>query len=147
MVRRKSILFSTVIVSGFTIITKFLGLIKQSVLAAYCGATIETDSFFVATGTMVSLCGTVFSALSISLLTIHTEILVNEGRYRANGLINAVLRAFLPFSAILTLSFLVFAPYVARFLAPTYQGEQLDNLAHDISIMSIEFIPYCYFFN
>ena len=66
MKTKKSILFSTVMVSLFTVLIKFLGLIKQSVLAADCGATIETDAFFVATGTMTSLCGTVFSALSIS---------------------------------------------------------------------------------
>ena len=142
---KKGILISTVMVSIFTIVIKFLGLVKQSVLAAYCGATIETDAFFVATGTMVSLCGTVFSALSISLLTIHTEVLVNKGRNRANELINAALHTFLPIAIILTLLFAMFSPVVARFLAPTYQGEQLNDLAFDIRIMSVEFILYCYY--
>lgn len=108
MKTKKSILFSTVMVSLFTVLIKFLGLIKQSVLAAYCGATIETDAFFVATGTMTSLWGTVFSALSISFLTIHTETLVNEGREKANGLVNAVLRTFIPVSIVLTLVFAFF---------------------------------------
>lgn len=145
MKTKKSILFSTVMVSLFTVLIKFLGLIKQSVLAAYCGATIETDAFFVATGTMTSLCGTVFSALSISFLTIHTETLVNEGREKANGLVNAVLRTFIPVSIVLTLLFAVFSRTVARFLAPAYQGEQLGDLAFDIRIMSVEFILCCYY--
>lgn len=145
MKNKKSILVSTVMVSLFTVLIKFLGLIKQSVLAAYCGATIETDAFFVATGTMTSLCGTIFSALSISLLTIHTRLLVNEGREKANGLINAVLRTFLPISAVLALLFSVFAPFVARFLAPSYQGAQISDLAYDIRIMSAELILYCYY--
>lgn len=145
MKNKKSILVSTVMVSLFTILIKFLGLIKQSVLAAYCGATIETDAFFVATGTMTSLCGTVFSALSISFLTIHTETLVNEGREKANGLVNAVLRIFIPVSIVLTLLFAVFSRTVAKFLAPAYQGEQLGDLAFDIRIMSVEFILCCYY--
>lgn len=145
MEKKRSILFSTVMVSIFTILTKFLGLVKQAVFAACCGATIETDAFFVATGTIVSLCGTVFSALAISLLTIHTEILINEGRDKANGLINAVLRTFLPVSTVLSFLFFLFAPFVAKFLAPAYQGEQLNDLAYDIRIMSVEFILYCYY--
>ena len=145
MRNKRSILVSTVMVSLFTVLIKFLGLVKQSVLAAYCGATIETDAFFVATGTMTSLCGTVFSALSISFLTIHTETLVNEGRDKANGLVNAVLRTFIPVSVILTLLFTVFSPVVAKFLAPAYQGEQLNDLAFDIRVMSVEFILCCYY--
>ena len=43
----KSILKSTVIVTIVTFGIKVLGLIKQAVLAAYCGATEETDAFFI----------------------------------------------------------------------------------------------------
>ena len=79
------------------------------------------------------------------VLTIHTETLVNEGREKANGLVNAVLRTFIPVSIVLTLVFAFFSRTVAKFLAPAYQGEQLGDLAFDIRIMSVEFILCCYY--
>ena len=87
MTKEKKILFSTIQVTALTLFVKFLGLIKQSVLAACCGATMETDAFFLATGTMVNLSTIIFSAISISLLTIHTNVLFHQSicDYSATG--------------------------------------------------------------
>lgn len=145
MSKRKGILFLTVMVTGISFLIKLLGLIKQSVLAAYCGATLETDAFFIATGILVSLCIVVFSALSISLLTIHTDVLVKEGRDKANELINAVLRVFIPVSLGLSLLFFLGAPLAAKLFAPSYTGEKLTVLTHYIRLMSISFVLWCYF--
>ena len=49
MAKEKKILLSTLQVTLITLFAKFLGLVKQSVLAASCGATMETDAFFIAT--------------------------------------------------------------------------------------------------
>lgn len=144
-IMKRGVVYSTFIVSTFTIIIKFLGLIKQSVLASVCGATIETDAFFVATGTMTSLSGTVFSAVSISLLTLYTEKLVTEGRYKANQLINTVLRVFIPISLAFSAFFALFASTIAKILAPSYIGIQLENLSCDIRMMSVEFLLSCYY--
>ena len=46
MGREKKILFSTMQVTVITLFVKFLGLIKQSVLAACCGATNEDRCIF-----------------------------------------------------------------------------------------------------
>ena len=142
---KKGLIYSTFLVSIFTIIIKFLGLIKQSVLAAVCGATIETDIFFVATGTMTSLSGTVFSSLSISLLTLYTERLVTKGRFKANELINTVLRFFIPISFAFSVIFSLFALPISRILAPSYSGIQLQKLTYDIQIMSVDFLLTCYY--
>ena len=64
MTKKNNIVKSTISVGVFTFLIKFLGLIKQSVIASYCGATIETDAFFIATGILVSLCIVIFSAVS-----------------------------------------------------------------------------------
>lgn len=142
---KRGIVSSTILVSIFTIVIKFLGLIKQAVLASVCGATVETDAFFVATGTMISLSSTVFSALSISLLTLYTEKLVTQGRLKANTLINTVLQVFIPISLILSLFFIFFASAISKFLAPSYSGMQLKDLTYDIRIMAADFVLTCYY--
>ena len=141
----KSILTSTLYVTLLTFLIKFLGLVKQSVLAAFCGATDDTDAFFIASGVLLQLCTMIFSAISISLLTVHTQTLVNKGREMSNDLINAVLRYFLPISVLITLIFLIGAPYVARFLAPLYSESQIENLAHYIRLMRCVFVLWCYY--
>ena len=141
MTKEKKILFSTIQVTAITLFVKFLGLIKQSVLAAYCGATLETDAFFLATGTMVNLSTIIFSAISISLLTIHTNVLFQQGRKASNRLINAALKFFVPVAVV----FYFFSPVVAKILAPAYQGRELTILADYIRTMSISFILWCYF--
>lgn len=145
MTKEKKILFSTIQVAAITLFVKFLGLIKQSVLAAYCGATLETDAFFLATGTMVNLSTIIFSAISISLLTIHTNVLFQQGRKASNRLINAALKFFVPVAVVLTVIFYFFSPVVAKILAPAYQGRELTILADYIRTMSISFILWCYF--
>lgn len=141
----KKMLFSTMKVVAISIIIKALGLIKQAVLAAYCGASAETDAFFVATGTMVNISTIVFSAISVSLLTIHTNTLISEGRKEANKLINAVLRVFLPIAFLFSIVFFLAATYVAKILAPTYQGDEIRILANYIRAMSPVFVLWCYY--
>lgn len=145
MTKEKKIFISTVQVTAITMFIKFLGLIKQSVLAAYCGATLETDAFFIATGTMVNLSTIIFSAISISLLTVHTQILFNEGRTKSNDLINAVLRVFIPIACCLTLLFYFGAPIAAKILAPAYHGEEIHLLSEYIKTMAIAFVLWGYF--
>ena len=142
---KKSIISSTMWVSLLAVFIKFLGLVKQSVLAAYCGATEETDMFFIVSGVLVMLCTMIFSAISVSLLIMHTDKLMHEGRESANDLINKVLRSFLPVSVLITLFFIVAAPWVAKFLAPTYSPEQILVMAKYIRMMSAVFILWCYF--
>ena len=71
MAKEKKILLSTLQVTLITLFVKFLGLVKQSVLAASCGATMETDAFFIATGTMVNLSTVIFCHINFALDNSH----------------------------------------------------------------------------
>lgn len=145
MQKKRGIIHSTILVTMITFLIKFLGLVKQSILAAVCGATSETDAFFVGSGVIVSLCIVIFSAISISLLSLHTDVLLKEGREKSNDLINAVLRVFIPISIGITLIFFVFSTPIGKLLAPAYEGEQLQLLSHYIRVMSSAFILWCYY--
>lgn len=140
-----AIVSSTIKVTLITFFIKFLGIIKQSILASYCGANENTDIFFIATGILINLCGVIFSAISISLLTIHTERLIEKGRKSANELINAVLRVFIPISVILMCAFGLWSNFFAKIFAPSYNYEQLAVLSKYIKVMSVAFVPWCYY--
>ena len=143
--KQRSILSSTLQVTAAMLLIKLLGVLKQSLIAAICGATAETDAYFVATGVIIALCSVIFSSLSISLLSIHTERLVTEGREASNNLINAVLRVFIPIAIAIAVLTVVFSHGVAKILAPSYEGEQLRLLAEYIRLMSAMFVFTCYY--
>ena len=143
--KKKSIVASTLQVSLALFFIKILGVLKQVLLAAICGANAETDAYFVATGVTIALCSALFSSVSVSFLSMHTERLITKGRESSNNLINVVLRVFIPLSAAIAVFFAVCAPVVAKVLAPSYQGEQLQILANYIRIMSVMFVFSCYY--
>lgn len=143
--RSKHIVKTTFFVTVFTFSIKVFGLIKQTILAAFCGATTETDAFFIATGILAQLCVVIFSAISISLLTIHTNTLIKEGREKSNDLINGALRVFLPISFGISVIFFVGSPIAAKIFAPSYTSDELAVLTHYIRIMSCTFVLWCYY--
>lgn len=142
---KKGIFVSALQVSAALFIIKILGVCKQALIAAICGATAETDAYFIATGVITALCTVVFSALSISLLSIYTDRLIKQGRDSASKLISSTLLVFLPVALAITFLFMIGSPAIAKILAPSYSGEQLRPFIRYIRIMAPMFICYCYF--
>lgn len=99
---KKSIAFSAIQITIIMFIIKILGVVKQSVIAAICGATAETDAYFIASGVIIALCTVCFSSVSISFLSMHTKRLIQEGRKSSNNLVNAVLRLYIPIAILIS---------------------------------------------
>ncbi|MBR3507339.1 MAG: murein biosynthesis integral membrane protein MurJ [Lachnospiraceae bacterium] len=145
MKKERSILKSTLWVTLFSFVIKFLGLIKQSVIATICGATMETDAFFIASGILISLCIVLFSAISISLLSMYTEKVVKKGEENARALIHDALCLFMPLAILISITVFLFSDQIGRLLAPQYQEDQIRVLSQYIQIMSAVFVIWCYF--
>ena len=141
---KKNIFISSIMVTLFTIFIKVLGLIKHTLMASNIGATFETDAFYISTGVIGQLAITIFSALSISLLSMYANKKENNGLQEANSLINDVIRVFIPVSCFITLIIFTFASSFAQLLAPKYSSEEILKLTYYIRIMSFSFIPCCY---
>ena len=144
--RESNILKSSIIVTIIYFLIKVLGLLKQSILASTCGATIESDMFFISSGIISQLAIAIFSALSIVLLTSYSKIDINEGKEKSNKLISMVLKIFIPISIVISIIFCLLAHPLAHLLASSsYSETDIQQLTHYIQIMSIAFIPWCYY--
>lgn len=119
---------------------KLLGLVKQVLIMSICGATYETDVYFVATGVLFSICTIIISAFTTPLLALHTDCLVKNGREASNALINAAIKIAFPITAVITCFLLFFPRPVAKALAPAYEGERFELLCHAIQIVSVIFV-------
>lgn len=140
-----NVITATMRVSIAVVVIKMLGFIKQVVIASRFGASVETDAFFISTGVIGSLANVVFSAISITLLSIYTQRVENVGKAKAGLVISATLKVFIPISFLLGLSFALFAPVVGKILAPSYEGAALNILVSYIRIMAGGFIFNCYY--
>lgn len=145
MSKKNGIIESTLQLTAAVLFIKILGLAKKSIIAAVCGATAETDAFFIASEVIVALCTVFFSSISISLLSMHTDRLLKEGREASNNLINAVLKTFIPIAFVITIVFILFSDKISQILAPSYEGAQLLNLSAYIRIMAVVFVFSCYY--
>lgn len=145
MKNKNSIIKSTVFISFFTVIIKVLGLIKQTLVASVCGASLETDAFYISTGVIGQIVTIVFSALSITLLTMFSQEKQNHNQDAANKLINSTIIIFLPLAFLLSIATSILSPFIAKLLAPSYGSDELVVLISYIKIIAVSFIPWCYY--
>ena len=78
-------------VFALMIVTKIIGFVKQIVVAAYYGADFHTDIYNIAYGLINSTGYAVFSALSITFLTMFNQIKAEKGYKRVNKFTSNVL--------------------------------------------------------
>lgn len=130
--------------TAFVLLVKILGLVKQIVLASAGGISMEMDVFYLAGNTMNHISDLVFSAISISALSIYTERLTNEGSREANRLISTILKTLIPAAAVLSLIFILFSGPAASFFAPGFKSDELNILAKYFRILAPMLIMVVY---
>lgn len=118
------------------IFVKIIGFLKQSVFAAYFGASKEMDMFLLTTEFFGEFSTAIFSGISISLLALYLEVLNNKGRKEANILITNVL-----FVGIVVVSFLifflyVFSPDLVKLIAPKYSSDDINKLSEYFKLVA-----------
>ena len=136
------IVASSVAVSVFVVFIKLVGFVRQAVVAAYFGATAETDAFFLASGFVMSFGLMVFSSLSVTLLTMY----VNEkerGEACANELVSSALKLFVPIAAVIALLMCLFSDALAYVLAPAYDAGELGVVSHYLRLLCVVAFLYC----
>ncbi len=134
--KNKSIVTTTIIITICTIAFKLLGFVKQAVVAYFFGTTFETDTYYVALNFVGSLSSAFIRAITISLVSIYTQCLIQKGKEASCKLISACLEILVPIvCAVLLLAYMI-TPQIAHMLAPAYTPEQ--------SIVLEQYLRICY---
>jgi putative peptidoglycan lipid II flippase len=118
---RPSVTRSARTVSLAVLGSRVLGLVREQVLAALFGASREFDAFVTAFR-IPNLLRDLFAegALSAAFVTTFTQKLTTEGDKAAWRLANLVLNALLIVLSLFTLTGLLAAPWIVRFIAPGF---------------------------
>ena len=131
-------------ISGFTFISKILGFVRDILIAAFVGAGIIADVFFVAFK-LPNFFRRLFAegAFSAAFIPIFSSILKTNGRSKAIQFASEVLSLlfFILFIIIIIFEFLM--PLVVYFLAPGFAQDPIKlNLLVELSRITF---PYLFF--
>lgn len=122
-------------VTGVILLSKIMGFLKQMVTAATFGATIETDLVTLSQNFVADIQYVLVQTLLTSFITIyiHTKEKDETGakRFAMN-----VGKAFSWIGVALSTAAILFAPQLARFIAPSYSPELSARLAGYIRTFS-----------
>ena len=124
MKKSNSILGAAVLVSCFTILSKLLGFGREALIAAYYGATAETDAFFFAHGMPSMLFPAVGNSISFALTSLYVKRLTEEGEDAGDRFASRMLAAGALIGLALGLIGVLLSPILVPILAPGFVGAQ-----------------------
>ncbi len=97
-VKKKPLLYSILLISILSFISKIIGLGREGVVAAYLGTNIESDVFFLAFGIHAALTYIIGSSLAMAYLPIFVDESRKNGEEEAIKLTSSLLSQLLIFS-------------------------------------------------
>lgn len=118
------LLRGTAIVSLLTLLSRFLGFIRDLLVARLLGASFFADAFFVAFRIPNLLRSFVAEGALTSAFTPVFSSSLAQGRQSAKDTMKRVVGFLIVVTACLTLGMVVYAPEVVRIIAPGFQVEQ-----------------------
>lgn len=140
--KEKGIFKSSLYVSILMILFKFLGFIKQAVIANYYGASMDTDIYNIAYGFVTGIAAVSISSLSMVLVPICNRLFQNDNQDDLNKFITNLFKFLFVFiSGVIIIVFLA-APYLAKLLAPNYDFTNLNILTKYLRVL----LPLLFFF-
>lgn len=138
--KNKTIIGPAFLVMIVVLASKLLGFIRQMVIASVYGSNVNTDIYFMSSDFMVGLSGALIGSLTTALVTVYIDTKVKQSKEKANEIASKMLTMFLLASVVFIIGINVFAPWIAKLLAPTYTGDNLAKLVLYLRMFSITFI-------
>src|SRR3954467_555540 len=129
------------LVTIVTVIGKLLGFGRESVIAAFFGASAQSDVYFVAAVIPTLLFAAISMAITTGLVPIYIEER-NKDKAEASRMMSALSTFLLVLSVIFIALCMLFAPWLTKLFAPGFTGAQLD-LAVDLTLIMLP--SFCFF--
>jgi putative peptidoglycan lipid II flippase len=110
----------------FAFVGKFLGFIREALIAAKFGSGMEADAYFVAFTATGLFTAFLTQAIRTTMIPVLSEIERKEGKYGKIIHVNNLFNVILVVAFIVTLITWIFAPYVIKIIAIGFEEEQYD---------------------
>ena len=140
MKKNNTVIGSAVLVMIVVLLSKFLGFLRQVVIASSYGSNLNTDIYFLSSDFMIGLSGALLASLTTALVTIYIDISIKKDKDSANAVASKMLTLFLLVGGVFILLTNLFAPFIAKILAPSYTASDSGILVKYLRIFSVTFI-------
>ncbi|WP_353095828.1 murein biosynthesis integral membrane protein MurJ [Tissierella praeacuta] len=141
MTKLKKTAKSALIIIIFSLGSKFLGFIREVLIASKFGSGMETDTFFVALTATGIVTGFLSNAISTTFIPILSEIDSKEGKKGKIKHTNNIINIIFVISAILVIIGWLSTPIIVKLLAKGFQGKQF-NLAVKLTRIGLPMILF-----
>lgn len=135
---------NTALISILTLLSRILGMARDSLIAIFFGATLQTDAFFIAFRPF-DLLRKLFSEgiLSISFIPVFSETLKTEGQSKAAEMVFSFLFLISVLGIVVVIAGMLFAPLLIRVIAPGFADHSYQ---HGLTLILLKImLPYVYF--
>lgn len=126
MKKRDSLLGATLTVSVLAALVKLLGFIREALIAAYYGATAETDAFFFAEGMPNTFFPAVGCSLALAFTSLYVQKSATEGAEKSDRYASRMLLASTLLGLVLGVLGMAASPFLVPLFAPGFSGGQRD---------------------
>lgn len=123
---KPSLLRTTISISLFIILGKFFGFAREAIIAAFYGATAETDAFFFANSMPTMILPAVCDSTAAAFTTLYVKRLTERGEKDGDGYAARMTFAALIMAAILAAIGASLTPVLVPVMAPGFAGQQLS---------------------
>ncbi len=117
---------TTTILMVITLISKVFGFVRETVIARYFGAGMETDAYFMALSIPNLIFASIGASISTTFIPLYTQLLTSDGRSTANRFANNLLNIISIICCFLLILGIIFSPNLVNLLAPGFSDEIYD---------------------
>lgn len=140
---------SAAMIAMATLFSKFLGFLREVLIASKFGSGYETDTYFVAMTATVLIMTTIGTALKTTLIPIFSEIQERKGKNKKLDYMTNILNVIFIITILLVIVGYFVSPFVVKILAKGFTGEQykLAIKLNRIGLPIIIFLGLSYVFS
>lgn len=132
----KKMLATAVFMVAATMLAKVLGLVRNSVIAAFFGTGMTADAFMTANRAPTTLFDMVIGGvISATFIPIFNNVLTKQGSKEAMKFVNKFVTMILLATTLIAAIGMLFPETIVNLLAPNYTGDKFDLTVRLTSIM------------
>ncbi|NLM97546.1 MAG: murein biosynthesis integral membrane protein MurJ [Halanaerobiaceae bacterium] len=132
---------SALMIMIFTLGSKLLGFIRETLIASKFGSGMLTDAFFIAVSATTLVGSFILSSISTTFIPVISEVEAREGRGGKIKHTNNIINITAALSLALVIIALAGTPLIVRILASGFEGEQF-NLAVNLTRIGLPIILF-----
>lgn len=117
---------SIFIIIIFSLGSKFLGFIREVLIAAKFGSGIETDTYFIAIGITTLLTAILNNAITTTFIPVLSEVEAKEGKQGKIKHTNNMINIIFLLSIIIVIIAWIISPILIKLMAKGFYGEQYE---------------------